>query len=58
LLADRHGNMTAADGTVKPTPITAALKPCGHGRSTLGTFRVGVTVIRCFLFCYESALWH
>jgi hypothetical protein len=41
---NRHGDMSLTYGTLKPPPISAALKPGVYCRTALGAIRISVPV--------------
>jgi hypothetical protein len=43
---DGHGDVTSADRTLKPSPVSPALKMSVYDRATLGALGIGVAVIR------------
>lgn len=50
--------MTSTDGTLKPSPISTAVKPRVYDRATVWAFGVGVAVIVRFGLTNEFTLWH
>jgi hypothetical protein len=55
---DRHGDVTSADRTLKPSPIAPALKPSGYRRAAFRALGIGVAVVVCVVFRNEFAFRH